>query len=386
MKNKTCLVLAMLFVSTSTLPALLAPVKELSQSKSFPVARGGSLEVLLGVGNIRISPWEKGEVFVKAEGIEEKSLDRLKMTQTGNKVRVEYRPTRSHSGNISFEINVPSQFELDLRTAGGNLELEGALTGSLNGSTSGGNIQLADVTGEVKLSTSGGNILTGEIRGDALLATSGGNIETKTVSGTLEATTSGGNIQVGNVGNSLKAKTAGGNIAIGGVNGEVLAETSGGNIEAGKVSSNATLQTSGGDISLRGARGVALAKTAGGNLRLEGISGSVQAKTAGGNVLVELVPSGTGKSWLVTAGGEVKLYVPESAKASVEARLRIEGGWESQIKKYDIRSDFQPESYEKDQGKREIRATYKLNGGGESISLETVNGNIEIRRLELRKQ
>ncbi|HLA69831.1 MAG TPA: hypothetical protein VJN65_09015, partial [Bacteroidota bacterium] len=95
----------------------------------------------------------------------------------------------------------------------------------------------------------------------------------------------------------------------------------------------------------------------------------------------ELIPSGKGGSELVTAGGNIRLAVPENAKVTIEALIRIEGRWGSRKSKYEVRSDFKADKYEKDDDEEEIRATYNLNGGGEKIYLTTVNSNIEIRKL-----
>ncbi len=357
-----------------------------SRSKSFTVSKGGRLEVSVRSGDVRVVPWNKNEVFVKAEGIDEEDLDRLTMTQLGNTVRVEFRPRgqRGPVGDILFEINTPSEFNVDLRTSGGNLDVTGPINGKIDGHTSGGNITLAEVIGTVGMSTSGGNIRTGDIKGNADLHTSGGDIELRRVDGETTVRTSGGNIRVESVGKRLEAKTSGGDIIIGDVGGEARVSTSGGDVRVGKVSGGASLKTAGGDIELRSASGTVDAKTAGGNIRLENISGSIEAKTAGGEIRAELVPSGKGTSELSTAGGNIKLYLPENAKAAIEATIRITERWfrfPGSHESYDIRSDFKSESYEKDEHASEIHAKYVLNGGGERIMLETVNSNIEIRKL-----
>jgi hypothetical protein len=71
------------------------------------------------------------------------------------------------------------------------------------------------------------------------------------------------------------------------------------------------------------------------------------------------MPSGKGRSTLASSGGHIKLYVPESTTAIIEARIRIEGSWETRSKKYDIRSDFTPETYQKDAKREEIRGTFR---------------------------
>ncbi len=138
MRNQTWLFLAPFFVVTLMSVASSAQARAaFEQSQSFTVSKGGTLEVSVRVGDIRISTWEKDEVLVRAEGIDQEYLDRLKMTQTGNIVRVEYRPPRNHSGRVLFEINVPSQFDLHLRTSGGDIDIHGTLTGYAKGATAG---------------------------------------------------------------------------------------------------------------------------------------------------------------------------------------------------------------------------------------------------------
>ncbi len=180
-----------------TLTFVLAS-EEGSRSKSFNVSKGGTVEITTSVGDIRISTWEKNEVYVNIEGLDDEDIDQVKMSQNGNVVRVSYR-TRwgDGSGHARFNVNVPSQFNLDLNTSGGNLELKGGLTGKIDGSTSGGDIKLGNVFGgPVNVSTSGGNITTDKLEGEGHLKTSGGDIHVGSVNGSLYVNTSGGNIRV----------------------------------------------------------------------------------------------------------------------------------------------------------------------------------------------
>ncbi|MBI2620514.1 MAG: DUF4097 family beta strand repeat protein, partial [Ignavibacteriales bacterium] len=353
------------------------------RSKSFTVDRGGKLEVSVRSGDVRISPWSKNEVYVKAEGIDEEDLERLTMTQSGNTVRVQFRPRGDWGwgGHLQFDINIPADFNVDMKTSGGDLEVLGAISGRVEGSTSGGDIRLESVVGIVDMSTSGGDIRVGDIRGNVKLGTSGGDIHLKKVDGDADVKTSGGDIKVESVGKKLEARTSGGDIEIGTVGGEVNASTAGGDVKVGKVSGGARLRTSGGDIRLMGASGNVNASTAGGDIELRDITGSVEAKTAGGDIKAEMRPTGKGSSELKTAGGDIRLAIPENAKATIEAVIYVQGRWGSRRDRYDIRSDFKADTYEKTSDGDEIHATYVLNGGGERIYLETTNSNIEIRKL-----
>ena len=382
-RNTTLLIAVLLSLSSIALSQKRNVEERGVRSKSFSVSKGGSLEVSTSVGDIRMSPWEKNEVFVEVDGIDEEDLDRLKMTQNGNAVRVSFRPKWGDYGDVHFEINVPSQFDIDLKTSGGNLEFTGNMSGKINGSTAGGDIRLkGNIGGTVDMSTSGGNVEVKNITGDGFLKTSGGDIRIGTVNGELEASTSGGDIDVESVGKSLNAKTSGGDIRVGNVGGEAKVSTAGGDIKMGKVSGKASMSTAGGDIELKGASGTVTAKTAGGDIRIENVTGTIEAKTAGGEVEAELIPSGKGSSRLTSAGGNIKLSVPENARATIEARIQIQDRWRKYKEKYKIHSnDFKADSYEIDEDEEEIRATYKLNGGGETIFLETVNADIEIKKM-----
>ena len=368
MNTQKRLFIAAILAAVPMLFAFGGYVDDDSRSKSFTVGKGGTLGVTVDGGDIKISVWDKNEVLVRVEGIDEDDLDRLKMKQNGNDVSVEFRSRRSwgnwSSGHMRFEITVPSQYNADLHTSGGDITLKGTLNGIITGGTSGGDVKLEDVKGgKVQLSTSGGDMRTGDVQGDVVLKTSGGNIDVKSVGKSLRANTSGGDIEIGDVG------------------GEARVSTSGGDVRVRKVSGIATLNTSGGNIHLESASGTVKANTSGGDITLRNISGAIEASTSGGEVDAELRPSGKGRSKLTSAGGQITLSLPEDAHATVEATIRIEGRWGSRKNDYKIRSDFKAEASEQDQDEREIRSTYKLNGGGDLIELRTVNSDISIRKL-----
>ena len=316
--------------------------------------------------------------MVRITDVEEDEDPGIRMSSSGSTVSIEN--LEGSSDDFTLEINIPTKFDVRLQSSSGDMDIDGPLTGRLKGMTGGGNIRLGNIGGTIDMKTSGGDITCGNIAGDLDLGTSGGDIHMGTVSGSATVTTSGGDITVQNVGKKIRATTSGGNISIGDVGGEAVVSTSGGDVTAGSVSGSATLSTSGGNVYLRGAAGTVRATSSGGDIQLENISGNVTGHTAGGNVMAVLSPSKNGRSSLSTAGGEIRLVVPEGAKATINARIRITGWWRSQKDSYDIASDFKMEKYEKDEQAHEIRATVLLNGGGEEITLDAVSGNIEIRR------
>jgi DUF4097 and DUF4098 domain-containing protein YvlB len=373
------LVLSVLFVAAVANAGLPSAsnddeTQESTISKSFTVSKGGKLSVNVSGSDILISTWDKNEALVTVDGLDEEDKQYLKMSQSGNTVRVEYKPRGHRSSGGRFQINIPVEFNSELSTSGGDIELKGSIVGKVEGSTSGGDIKIEKGDGEIDLRTSGGDITVGPVKGNVELRTSGGDLDLGDVTGEANIKTSGGSIRVKSVGKKLDAATSGGNITIGDIGGEAKVATSGGDVRLGKVSGKADARTSGGDVEIAGASGNVVAKTSGGDLELNDISGSIQARTSGGSINADLNPTGKGNSSLKTSGGPIRIRIAENAKATIEAVINLNDS--DHAKKYKIRSDIKPDSYETSDD--EIRAVYTLNGGGETISLETSESNIEI--------
>lgn len=368
--NHFSLVLAVLF-------ALAITSLGLSQdkiTKSFTMKKGENLSVKVS-GDVKVESWSKDEVYIEVIGLDADDAEDLKMKQDGSIVSIVLK----NRDGASFSIKTPEQFNLDIKTSGGDLICLGKFAGNITGTTAGGDVKVPSVNGNVVLTTAGGDISTADITGEVKLTTAGGDIITGSIGGEGKITTAGGDISILSANKSVTLSTAGGDIKINNVGGEVKASTSGGDISVGTVKGAAKLNTSGGDIKLSGANGKISTNTSGGDIRLEKVNGAVSANTSGGEVYVELNPDGSGESNLSSSGGNIKLLVSESAKATIEAVIEINS--KKDLKNYKVISDFKFDSYVTDDDEREIRATIKLGGGGKLIKLETVNSNIEIKKL-----
>lgn len=300
-----------------------------SRSETFQVERGGRLDLNTRAGDIIISTWKKDEAAVTVQGIPPNIESDLRIRYDGGILRVDYDPRYSpwslkRGKGLRFKIDLPEEFGLDLRTGGGDIEVGGDLNGDVKSHTSGGDVTLRDIGGEVELTTSGGDIRVGTIGGNTHLQTSGGDIRVEEASSDLDIQTSGGDIRIGRVGSTLEAQTSGGDITIEFVGGEARIRTSGGDIEIDELSANARITTAGGDIELQNAKGVIQAKTAGGELELLNVTGAIDARTAGGDVLAEITPEGSKGSSLISAGGDIVLYVDPKAKVTIEARIHVD--------------------------------------------------------------
>ena len=117
---------------------------------------------------------------------------------------------------VHFEVEVPYDTELDLRTAGGAIDVS-EIRARVDARTSGGSIEIQDVGGEARVRTSGGSIRGVDVEGDIDADTSGGSINLKGMAGAVKASTSGGSVTVHfTPGNSLGGSltTSGGRVTV----------------------------------------------------------------------------------------------------------------------------------------------------------------------------
>jgi len=260
--------------------------------ETVPAEPGGTLVVRLPGGSIEVDTHDEHRVEIEGRA---RGVFDLEVRTDGKTVRVTGSsrglvPWISFGG-IELHARVPEEFNLDLNTSGGHIDVQ-------------------KVMGEVKAHTSGGNVEAGEIEGDVTLRTSGGSIRAQEISGSLEADTSGGEIHVSEVEGPVKVRTQGGTIRVREAGSSVEANTSGGSIE---VRFNGTpagrLHTTGGsiEVELEGGEGVHLsANTTGGrveiddefetsgrisrnrvDVELDGGGSRLDVTTTGGNVVVK---------------------------------------------------------------------------------------------------
>jgi len=200
MKRRDGLFFTVVLVAASLSAA--APDDGGDRTRTFPVGRGGKLEVTIRGGNITINPWDRDEVCVRVTGIDDDENPGIAMSQSGTTVTVE--DGNESSDDLVLEINVPPRFDVRLQSSSGDIEVNGPLEGRLKGMTGGGNIRLGNLSGTIDMRTSGGDITAGDIGGDLDLNTSGGDITLGKVTGNATVFSSGGDITVASVVGALE--------------------------------------------------------------------------------------------------------------------------------------------------------------------------------------
>lgn len=229
--------------------------------QSYEVSKGGTLELKTDVGSLDIQTHNKDVVAIEVD-IQGDDAEDFKVfhQSAGGDVTIEGTFDRGdnywgRNMRVKFSITVPKDYNLNIRTAGGAIEIDD-LNGNIDAHTSGGSIQIADVNGEVELHTSGGSITTGSVNGDLNAHTSGGSINAtfaKQLTDDVKLDTSGGSITVRMIEDmkvDLDAKTSGGRVRTDfNVNGRISKKSIRGEINGGGP--RLKLHTSGGSISIK---------------------------------------------------------------------------------------------------------------------------------------
>jgi len=273
---------------------------ELMIRKEFDVSPGGDLNIKVPGADVEIvsATSDRAEilVFLDARDMDKartyfEDLD-FEVGSDGNKVYVNANSAdknrwgwnRHGHAHITVRAAIPSQFNADVSTSGGDISVE-------------------HLNGELKLATSGGDIELGAIEGREInVTTSGGDIDAGSLSGRVKLTTSGGDIDLGSVNGS-----------------EISVRTSGGDIDAGMLEApNVDVRTSGGDISLGTVKGDAVVKTSGGDIEVGQLAGGLDAATSGGDIEVHL--TATAGLSLSTTGGSIDIHGPSNLGADLQLR------------------------------------------------------------------
>lgn len=262
---------------------------------------GGRLTFDADVGSVAVTGGDVSQVVVHADFEGSQSfLDRLHVSaeQTSSGVTVSARLDHTGwldwlnlgSNRVQFTIEVPRAYPVDLRTAGGGIDVRN-LNASVLGKTSGGGIHVQDIVGTVDVHTSGGGVSGERLNGSASLSSSGGSIDASDSTGDLDLRTSGGGIRIQND------------------DGKVDAHTSGGSIRAElRTNDGINLDTSGGSITLllpQSAHGSLDAETSGGNVTSD--LPFTTTGTVSGNHLHGTIGGGGPSIYLHTSGGSIRI-------------------------------------------------------------------------------
>jgi len=298
-------------------------------SKRFAVQSGGQLVMEVDFGSIDIGTNATSEVIVevvrkitratKAEEEDYLAERPITFSQDGNGVTIFSRakskadssPRGKQRTDGKYTITVPAKFDVQVKTAGGNVSVSD-LTGEVKAGTSGGELKFARLHGRLDGGTAGGAIRVTGCEGAQQVKTSGGSIEVSGGSGSFDGATSGGAVAAKDFRGPVQVKSNGGGITVRDVTGKVEGKTSGGPISASfasPLSEEVKLATSGGSVTLRVTENSAF---------------DLDASTSGGSVNSDLSVNSDGKPSRSRLQGPVngggKPVVLRSTGGSIQVR------------------------------------------------------------------
>jgi DUF4097 and DUF4098 domain-containing protein YvlB len=221
-----------------SLAASVSLAAQQSFDKRFNAPPGGHLTLDTDLGSVAIVGRDTNEVVIHADMSDSHHLE-ITATQNSSGVTVTGRVTQRSwldwldftAPRAQFTIEVPRDYPVQVRTSGGRIDVRN-LTASAEGRTSGGSIRMRNVVGAVNVHTSGGSIDIVDSTGDLDARTSGGSIELRSIEGRVAAVTSGGSIDAEvHTNRGVFLKSSGGTITLllpENVRASIDAQTSGG--------------------------------------------------------------------------------------------------------------------------------------------------------------
>jgi len=368
------------------------------QSKVYQESSGWAQEVagsMSGAKNLRVRV-EAGSVRVEGGSQTGISYKMVTHAHTSSEERArrqfeDYKLTASVRGDTAwieadcrsphrfsgeYVISVPNGIEsVKIETDGGAVSVKG-IGGRLEAQTGGGKLHLEAIGGNVNAETGGDSVEVNQIGGDLTVQTGGGSLYLGAVKGAVNASTGGGDIVLLSGGGSAILETGAGDIQVKQCGGDLKVTTGGGNIDVDTVVGPIEVETGGGSIRVGSAKGLVRAETGSGRIELNGIP-SVRAETGSGGIMARFVSVSGDRadSVLETASGDIVVYLPVNFRARVRAAIEAANG-------HKIYSDFPeiPVRTEDGEWPQMITAEGNLNGGGPTIKVQTVSGNIWFRR------
>ena len=381
-------------------------VERHQMENTLPAKPGGRLVLQLDTGgSVSIRSWDRNQVYVRAE----LAGDDWRSTQIGIGpesfgVGVRAVPT-GHYSNYStshhFEIRVPARYDVRLRSAGGSLTIVG-VEGTFEGNTGGGELVLDHARGRAMLNTGGGDIDVTDCDLSGSVSTGGGSVRLSRVKGGLRGSSGSGPVIYSDAdpddpdagtGDLTNVIMEDGRIQIGSKSAGFLhINRAGGTVDLDDVPNGAEIQTGGGEIRIRKGSGSIDASTGGGDITIGPIAGSVKASTGAGDVSIRLASVGGRKQsvrvWSGTGNVVVELPADLNARFEIETAYTESHGRDSKITSA-WPLDREPVSdWDATMGtpRRHVRAAGTAGRGDGIIYINTVNGDIELRKAGTRSQ
>jgi hypothetical protein len=346
--------------------------------QEYKLSMGKNLEVDLSEGgSIKITGWDKESVEVLCRNNKDKCNVNVEETSDGLKISQDifHGKHYDHDGFL-LELYVPDKVNLQLQTNGGDISLE-KVEGKIGGKSMGGDLKLNNLKGNLSLETMGGDISLKNSLVDGSVSTMGGDVIITDVVGEIRGKSMGGDVSYKNITNKKGESTGK----------QIIISTMGGDLNVDDAPSGADVHTMGGDITIGSAKNFVKAKTMGGEIKIDEVDGWIEATTMGGDISINLINDLKKEKHdvkLKSMSGDVTLYVPGDFPMDVDITLAFTEEHEGDV---DIISDFnfnkettKEWEHHKGSDRKYIYGKAQLNGADNKVVIETVNGNVYLKK------
>ena len=276
---------------------------------------GAVVRISTGVGDITVDATgdeKQLRVLVRKTGYamsEEEAHTRaaeaqVNVQQSGRDVSLEAgaRGGREESARVSFEVHLPHNVGLDLRTGHGDVHVNG-VSGSVTANCSRGDVDVRDIGGDVRVDLGRGDARVSEAKGNVHISGKGSEVEVTDVKGA--ATIDGefyGPITARNVVQGARFVSSHTDLTIGGLPGRMTVES--------------------GDVHVENAAGPILLTTDDKTISLEDLTGRIRVQNKRGDISLRLTAAPKEEIDLSDDSGTIELAIPGKSAFEISATSR----------------------------------------------------------------
>jgi DUF4097 and DUF4098 domain-containing protein YvlB len=237
--------------------------------KSFTVNPGGRLVMDVDRGSIHMTTGDQKEVKVQVtrhlKGVEGDraaeifAAHEVTIAQEGQDVEVrakfkgdsnKWLKNGKINYQVEYQITLPKKFDLDLKTAAGEITCND-IQGTVKARSQAGTIHFASVQGPFDGETAAGNVEVDRVEGDSILQTAAGHVSVHEARAKLSIKNHGGGITLGKLGGPVTAETAAGPIRVTSAQARVELKSAGGSIDIEDAHDTVIAHTGAGSVTAR---------------------------------------------------------------------------------------------------------------------------------------
>jgi DUF4097 and DUF4098 domain-containing protein YvlB len=290
-------------------------------SKTFPAKK--LVEIHTASGDVIIKKGPASQISVDVVvNVKPEDAFRPEFNELGDRLKLSEDWTGRASGNVIWTVTVPAQTEIEVKTASGDVSVDG-------------------LTREMDIKTASGDVTIENSSGDIEIQTASGDVELTEISGDIEVTVASGDVSGSGIKGNIEVSSASGDVKMEQSQGEFDLSTASGDIEMTKITLQAASEMSAasGDID------VVMAKSPAYDLTLETASGNLELNYNGNPLKGKFV------------------FIADSRRGSIVAPF-----------------EFEKEETFNRHGRESVRKTVSFSGDTPVISLETASGGITFKK------